>query len=179
MLNLKNKIPTKIIAIIVIQSFLFMGVIYPESISNNKDIAGRYKIDSKLRVPMVNSGEEKNDFAKKFLQGTEALSQGRAESESKDIINSLPVLTDEWQALEKIKFLKSDPTTGQFFQKSYSGTMEDLVEAEKLSKDILAHGKIIGSAYDFYLQENIKPGIESIKNIEDEYEALETVKSLK
>jgi hypothetical protein len=51
MLNWQNKILTKIISLILIQSFLSTGVVCPESV-NNKDIADIYKIDSKLRVPM-------------------------------------------------------------------------------------------------------------------------------
>jgi len=51
MLNLNNKILTKIIVLVLMQSFLFTAVIFPESI-NNKDIAAIYKIDTSLRVPM-------------------------------------------------------------------------------------------------------------------------------
>jgi len=59
MLNWQDKALTKIISLIVIQSFLFTGAIYPESV-NNKDIAGIYKIDRKLRVPMAFGKDDKN-----------------------------------------------------------------------------------------------------------------------
>ena len=49
------------------QLFLFTGVIYPESITN-KDIAGIYKINSGLRVPMgFSNGKSQADGAEKSV----------------------------------------------------------------------------------------------------------------
>jgi len=73
MLNWQKKALTKIISLAVIQSFLFTGVIYPESI-NNKDIAGIYEI-KKLRVPMGFSDDRSraDDLSERMLAGLDEL----------------------------------------------------------------------------------------------------------
>jgi hypothetical protein len=79
MMKFKNQNLIKIISIALIHTFLFTGILYPDSNSpDNKDIASICEPDMKLRVPMANSKGKKEYFTESFLQ---ALTQEGLEPE--------------------------------------------------------------------------------------------------
>ncbi|MBU4590416.1 MAG: class I SAM-dependent methyltransferase [Candidatus Omnitrophica bacterium] len=75
----KNRIALKAISLVIVQVFLATSLVYPSSI---KDMAAIYKLNSKLRVPLANSEEEKSWFSSRFLDKTNEQSSDRKSNAS-------------------------------------------------------------------------------------------------
>ena len=143
----------KIITLIITISFFLTNTAYAINLNEK----------TSLRVPLMEDGTARSRHAL-----------------ISEVIANLPVLTDEWDALDKVKALKTDPATTSLFNNlGYSSMMLVLSVAGKLQKEQLPQAKRLASAYDFYLKEGIKFVIDSLGVITDEWDALDKVKALK
>jgi len=87
-------------------------------------------------------------------------------------------IKDEWQALDELKNIKRDYAP-LFSDWGYSSMMGVLAVSERLGSNLFPLAHRLGSIYDFYLRDDIKPLIDNIKAVENEWQALDAVKYLK